>query len=130
MQIKLIALSTALFAFFIGWVIYKADTGQPCIFLDLVKIIPYGDKIGHFFLFGILAFGANLVFKHRGYCIGSISLPYGAMLIFCIDLVEELSQQYIPGRTFDFIDLMATLAGIVVFSIISYSRLVTRYLAN
>lgn len=128
MKFKLVLLSTALFAIFIGWVIYKADTGQKCIFLDLVKMIPYGDKIGHFILFGILALGANLVFKLRGFRICNINLLYGAMLIFTADVLEELSQQYIPGRTFDIADLMATLAGIVVFSMISFSRIFNKLL--
>lgn len=126
MMFKLATLSTAIFAFFIGWVIYMADTGQKSIFFDLVKIIPYGDKIGHFLLFGLLTLGANIVFKLRGIKIGNITVLYGAIVIFSIVIIEELSQQFIPGRTFDINDIMASLAGIVIFSMIPYGRILKK----
>ena len=116
MMYKLAVLSTTLFAFFIGWVIYLADTGQKSIFFDLVKIIPFGDKIGHFLLFGFLTLGPIIVFKLRGMRIGKINVLYGAIVIFCVVVIEELSQKYVPGRTFDISDIMASLAGIVAFS--------------
>ena len=116
MMYKHAVFSTTLFAFFICWVIYLADTGQDCIFFDLVKIIPFGDKIGHFLLFGFLTLGTNTVFKLRGIRIGNINVPYGAIVIFCAVVIEELSQKYTPGRTFDISDIMASLAGIVAFS--------------
>jgi VanZ family protein len=119
---KLVAFSTAMFTFFIGWVIYMADTGQESIFFDLVKITPYGDKIGHFLLFGLLALGTNIVFKLRGIRHGNITILYGAIVIFCVVVIEELSQKFIPGRTFDLIDIIASLAGIIVFSLISFGR--------
>ncbi|MFH0780993.1 MAG: VanZ family protein [Pseudomonadota bacterium] len=115
---KLAVFSTAIFAFFIGWVVYMADTGQKSIFFDLVKMIPFGDKIGHFLLFGFLALGANIVFKLRGMRIGNINLFYGAIVIFVVVVIEEVSQKFMPGRTFDINDIMASLAGIVAFSLI------------
>lgn len=126
MRFKLAVFSTVIFAIFIGWVIYMADTGQKSIFFDLVKIIPYGDKIGHFLLFGYLALGANIFFKLRGIRIGNITVQYGAIVIFGVVVTEELSQKFIPGRTFDINDIIASLAGIVVFSIIPFDRMLKK----
>ena len=126
MMYKLTIFSTTLFAFFIGWIIYLADTGQKCIFFDFVKIIPFGDKIGHFLLFGFLTLGTNIVFKLRGIRIGNINVPYGAIVIFCAVVIEEFSQKYMPGRTFDLIDIMANLAGIVAFSFMPFGFILRR----
>lgn len=123
---KLAVFSTTLFAFFIGWVVYMADTGQKSIFFDFVKTIPFGDKIGHFVLFGILTLGANIVFKFRGVGIGNIKVLYGAIMIFCVVVIEEVSQKFMPGRTFDMNDIMASLAGIVVFSLIPLGFMLKR----
>ncbi len=126
MMYKLAVFSTTLFAFFIGWVVYMADTGQKSIFFDFVKTIPFGDKIGHFVLFGILTLGANIVFKFRGVGIGNIKVLYGAIMIFCVVVIEEVSQKFMPGRTFDMNDIMASLAGIVVFSLIPLGFMLKR----
>lgn len=126
MLYKLAVFSTIIFAFFIGWVIYLADTGQKCIFFDFVKIIPFGDKIGHFLLFGFLTLGTNIVFKLRGIRIGNINVLYGAIVIFCVVVIEELSQIYMPGRTFDISDIMANLAGIVTFSFMPFGYMLKR----
>lgn len=119
---KFTVLLTAMFAVFIGWVIYLADTGQKSIFFDLVRIIPYGDKIGHFFLFGLLALGANLALKRRGISAGRIFVPFGAIVIFGVVIVEEFSQKLMPGRTFDVNDMLASLAGVILFSLVPLGR--------
>ncbi len=119
---KFTVLLTAMFAVFIGWVIYLADTGQKSIFFDLVRIIPYGDKIGHFFLFGLLALGTNLALKRRGISAGSIFVPFGAIIIFGVVIVEEFTQKLMPGRTFDVNDMLASLAGVVLFSLVPLNR--------
>jgi len=89
-------------------------------------MIPYGDKLGHFFLFGFLALGTNIVFKLRGIRICNITVPYGAIAIASIAVIEEISQKFTPGRTFDINDIMASLAGIIVFSIILFGRILNK----
>jgi VanZ family protein len=103
-----------------------ADTGQKSIFFDFVRIIPFGDKIGHFLLFGFLTLGTNIVFKLRGIRIGNINVLYGSIVIVCVVVIEELSQKYMPGRTFDVIDIIASLAGIVAFSFIPFGFMLKR----
>lgn len=99
-----------------------ANTGQKSIFFDLVKMLPYGDKIGHFFLFGLLSLGTSVVLKLRGVRFGAVFVPYGAILISCLVVIEELSQKSFPGRTFDLGDILASLIGVFVFSVLPFFR--------
>lgn len=120
MRYKLAVASTAAFALFIAWVIYMANTGQKSIFFDLVKMLPYGDKIGHFFLFGLLALGTTIVFKFRSIKFSQLAVPYGAILISCLVIIEELSQKFVSGRTFDLNDMLASLAGVLVCGVLPF----------
>lgn len=118
---RLIISTTITFSMFIAWIIYLADTRQHCIFFDLVRRMPYGDKIGHAVLFGVLSLGATLALKLKGLNLGRGIVPYGALLIFTIALGEELSQYFIPGRTIDIADLTADLCGITICARMAYS---------
>lgn len=96
-----------------------ADTGQHSIFFDLVKTIPYGDKVGHVFLFGFLTLGLNTATRFKTAGIGRIRLFVGTALVSLFVLAEELSQQFFSSRSFDLNDLFADAIGIIIFSLIS-----------
>ena len=113
---RLILIATVLFGLFIAWIVYLADTGQDSIFFEVVKVLPLGDKLGHFVLFGLLALGANLALKHMGIRWGRWLVPAGALVVFVLAAAEELSQMFVSGRTCDITDLLADMAGIVVFT--------------
>jgi VanZ family protein len=100
---------------FILWVIYLANTGQSSIFFKFVSSIPYGDKLGHFCLFGVLALGANFAFKLKSFRLAKLEIYVGSALVLSFAIIEELSQYYIPNRTFDFADLIADILGIATF---------------
>lgn len=116
---KLITIVSVTFLGFIIWVIYQANTGQHSIFFELVRCIPYGDKVGHFCLFGLLALGANFAFKLKSYSVLSYNLYIGSSVVFLFVLLEELSQYFIPSRTLDIADLLADALGILTFSLIT-----------
>ena len=107
---------TILFALFIILIIVLADNGQLGI-LKFVNQIPYGDKAGHFILYGILTLLIDLTLLR--------SLPFqsprrvtvisGLILILLIG-VEELSQQFFASRTVSFQDLFAGYLGVILFS--------------
>ncbi len=44
----------------------------------------------------------------------------GAVLVLAFALIEELSQFFVVSRTLDAIDLLADVAGILVFSVLTY----------
>jgi len=105
-----------LFGLFIALIIILADLGK-LGFLGLVNSIPYGDKAGHFLLYGILTLLINLTFirAHPDSSPGSIVLRIGLILALLIGL-EEVSQQFFEKRTFSLVDLAASYLGVIAFS--------------
>jgi VanZ family protein len=104
---------------FIAWIIYLANTAQHSVFFELIASIPYGDKLGHFCLFGLLTLGANFAFKLKSFPLFSVKIYLGAIIVFVMVVSEELSQYFIPNRTLDAADLLADILGIITFSIIT-----------
>lgn len=96
---RLVNLTTAAFFVFLVWIIHLADSGKTMPFFQMAKSTPYGDKIGHFILFGFFAFLLILVFRWRGFWAGPLFIPYGALLVVVLVVVEEASQRWFPGRT-------------------------------
>ncbi|ALO34530.1 trypsin [Colwellia sp. MT41] len=115
----LIPLAAVAFFGFILWVIYLANTGQNSVFFQLVARIPYGDKFGHFFLFGLLTLATNIAFRFKSFPLFSRELFLGSILVFIFVVIEEFSQYFIPHRTFDLIDLSADFIGIAFFSVVT-----------
>ncbi|WP_461534920.1 VanZ family protein [Spongorhabdus nitratireducens] len=113
------------FLLFLAWVIYLADTGGKLYIMDLVRSIPYGDKLGHFALFGLLTLGANLSMGCRRWTVpgkiwfGRLRLYRGATIVTIAVVLEECSQYFLPRRTFDLGDLAADMAGILLFCLIT-----------
>ncbi|MDO6486998.1 VanZ family protein [Colwellia sp. 6_MG-2023] len=116
---KLISIIAVAFLMFITWIIYLANTAQNSIFFELVASIPYGDKLGHFCLFGLLTLGVNFVFKLKSYTLISLNIYVGSTVVFFFVLLEELSQYFIPSRTLDITDLLADILGIITFSLVT-----------
>lgn len=108
------------FFIFILWVIYLANTGQSSVFFELVSLIPYGDKVGHFMLFGILTLATNIGLRFSTWSCGKKSIYWGATLVFIFAGVEELSQHFVSSRTLDITDFSADLAGIIAFSFFTF----------
>mgnify|MGYP000747398890 CR=1 FL=1 len=116
---KFIAFVSVAFFGFIIWIIYLANTSQNSVFFEFVASIPYGDKLGHFCLFGLLTLAANFAFKLRFFTIISCKMYMGAIVVFLFALIEELSQHFISNRTLDAIDLFADVIGIITFSFLT-----------
>ena len=105
-----------LFALFIVLIIVLADMGRLGI-LKQVNRIPYGDKAGHFILYGILTLLVDLTLfrslpEQNPKWVAAMS---GLTLAFLIG-IEEFSQQYFPSRTFSLRDLTASYLGVIFFS--------------
>lgn len=104
----------ALFTIFILLIIFLADRGQlgP---IGYLYDFPYGDKVGHFILFGLLNFFITLAFL-RALPFQRpklIALSVGLILGLIIG-AEEYSQKFFEKRTFDLIDLTASYIGLIV----------------
>lgn len=116
---KLITALAVAFFVFIVWIIYLANTGGSSIFFDLVRAIPYGDKLGHFSLFGFLTLVVVIALRFRTITFGRLNIYYGAILVAVFALGEELSQALVASRTFDLLDLTADTLGILAASFVA-----------
>ena len=106
-----------LFTFFILLVILLADMGVLNRYVGFVYEFPYGDKAGHFILYGLLAlFLALALFRARpGLSRRRIAGECGLVLALLIGL-EEFSQLFFSSRTFDLVDLTFSYLGVAFFS--------------
>src|SRR5688572_22012801 len=95
------------FTLFILAVIFLANRGQLGPIARMYDF-PYGDKVGHFVLFGLLSFFLTLTFlralPNRNPKL--VALSMGLVLALLIG-AEEYSQKFFEKRTFDLIDLTA-----------------------
>ncbi len=113
----LLVLSGILTLAFTIWLIHEANIGRDNALFKLVRATPYGDKIGHILLAGILTLIANYFLKNRVWRVARVPLPVGSLIVVAILALEEASQYYLPTRSLDIIDALANLAGIALFSI-------------
>ena len=130
------------FFIFISYIIFLADTADYNFAFRVVGHIPYGDKMCHTLLYGMMAFLLNYGLGFRRvrlpphlqplYRIKAFSAlrfkgavataPYGSIIVLMFAILEECSQYWIPSRTFDLWDLGADFAGVVLFS--QYRRII------
>lgn len=106
---------TVIYLVILAGIIALADVKSTSYLLDFVGAIPYGDKIGHFVLFGIFAFLANLSLGVRSVGIGKLRYLLGSLIVLVIITFEEFTQIFMRGRTFSLIDLLCGYAGVLVF---------------
>ena len=106
-----------LFTLFIILIIVLADAGILARYVGFVYEVPFGDKAGHFILYGILTLLINLaLFRSRpDLSRMQLALRCGLTLALLIGL-EEFSQQYFSHRTFDLVDLSFSYMGLLCFS--------------
>ena len=83
--------------------------------LNFVGNIPYGDKLGHFVLMGGFSFLLNLVLSAKTFGFGKFNYLLGSLIVFVVVTLEEISQIFVSGRTFDWGDLIFDYFGIFVF---------------
>lgn len=117
---KTIVVATALLMVFMFWLIYMANTEQDTVIFEIVRSISYGDKMGHFLLFGILSLAMNLVLKLKVMSIYVFKIYYGAVVVLFIVMIEEVSQHFVVSRTLDLMDFLASVAGILVFTTLGH----------
>ncbi len=109
-------------ALFIVLIIILADLGK-LGFLGILNSIPYGDKAGHFILYGILTLLLDLAFirarpeSSRRWIVLRIALIL-ALLIG----IEEYSQQFFANRTFSLLDLLFSYLGVAFFSRVAIKK--------
>jgi hypothetical protein len=101
-------------------IILKANLAEYNFAFYAVGDIPYGDKMMHMLLFGVMAWGLNYGLNFKKITIHipfALHLPKGSLYVALFATLEETSQLFISSRTFDTGDLIANLIGITLFSL-------------
>ncbi|MEM6254464.1 MAG: hypothetical protein AAF821_16225 [Cyanobacteria bacterium P01_D01_bin.156] len=81
--------------------------------LTLLRKISYYDKIGHVVLYAISSYLGHRVLNYR-YFKGVRWLPVFSVLFGLVMTAEEIVQGLSPYRTLDALDLVCSLAGVVL----------------
>lgn len=111
-RIKILAI---VYFLILAGIVVLADLRATQFLFQPVRRLPYGDKISHFLLMGFFSFLVNLALKARTVRLWKIDLLLGSLIVLAVVTIEEFSQKFIRGRTFDLIDLLADFAGIFIF---------------
>ena len=109
-----------IFTLFILLIIVLADAGLLARYIGFVYELPWGDKAGHFILYGILTLLLDLaLFRARpDRSPRRLAALCGLILALLIG-IEEFSQQFFVHRTFDLIDLLFSYLGVTCFSVLA-----------
>ena len=103
------------YVFLLAVIIFIAGRKGTRYVLNFVGNIPYGDKIGHFLLMGGFSFLLNLVLNAKTVGRGKFNYLLGSLIVAVVVTLEEISQIFVGGRTFDWGDLVFDYLGILVF---------------
>ena len=109
-----IKILTSIYIFILAGIIFLADF-YGTNFFNFVGIVPLGDKLGHFFLMGAFSFLLNLALSAKTVKFVLFNYLSGSLIVFGLVTIEEISQIFIIGRTFDAGDLIFDYAGIFIF---------------
>lgn len=109
-------LPTILFFGLICGIIYMADAHHQNWLMSLPKHLPYGDKLGHFMLFGMMGGFLDFTLNYRKITIWRQRLLLGSLLVFCFAVLEECSQMAFASRTFDLKDIAFDVMGLCAFA--------------
>lgn len=106
-----------LFTIFILLIIVLADAGVLAHYVGFLYYMPFGDKLGHFFLYGILSLVINLaLFRSLPLHSRKLLAAKSGMFLALLIGLEEFSQQFFSNRSFDLVDLIFSYLGLVSFS--------------
>ncbi len=98
------------FSLFLLLILMLANNGSDLILL--FTQFPMADKIGHFSLFGALAFLVNKALSCRTRIWFGKVILVGSFWVLALVALEELSQIFINTRQFDVTDFMYDCVGI------------------
>ena len=96
----------------LGVTVVLADAGLLVRFFTYVRLIPYGDKGGHFLLTGLASCLLNLMLRCRTIRWGGQSWLWGSLVLFVFFTLEEGSQYWMTTRSFSWGDMLSNWLGI------------------
>ncbi len=106
------------FFIFISFIIFLADTADHNFAFRLIGHIPYGDKIAHMILYGLMALFLNYGLNFKSKKIFGFNMQIGAIIVLTFAGVEEITQYWLPSRTCDIFDFVGDMVGVTLFSLL------------
>ncbi|CAA6808011.1 MAG: Trypsin [uncultured Sulfurovum sp.] len=110
------------FFIFISFIIYLADSADHNFAFRLIGQIPYGDKLMHALLYGVMALFLNYGLNFKSKNIFGFNMQVGALIVLTFAGLEEITQYWLPSRTCDMFDFVADTVGVILFSFIKWGR--------
>ena len=110
---------TILFAILLTILVILANFGLGSLLFGFLDYVPGEDKTAHFILFGMMSFFLNTELYFEKLSIYPVSIMKGSFILIVIVTLEEMSQYFIPSRTFSWLDLSASYLGIYLFGYLS-----------
>ena len=104
-----------LFVLILILIVIIANLGLGPLLFPFVYYIPWGDKLGHLILMGILSFLVNLAMGASKVRILSKDILTGSLLVLVVVTLEEFTQLFLKFRGFSIVDLLFDYAGIIAF---------------
>ena len=106
---------TVVYVCVLAVIVFLADKRTTQYLFKPLRNLPYGDKIGHFLLMGFFSFLLNLALSAKTVNLWKFNYLLGSLIVLTVVTIEEVSQIFIRGRTFDLGDLAADFLGIFLF---------------
>jgi len=110
------------FFIFISFIIFLADTADHNFAFRLIGYLPYGDKVMHTLLYGLMALLLNFGLNYKSKKIFGLNLQIGAILVLTFAGLEEITQYWLPSRTCDIFDFVADTLGVSLFSLVHWGK--------
>lgn len=110
-----IKILTVVYVCVLAVIVFLADKRTTQYLFKPLRNLPYGDKIGHFLLMGFFSFLLNLALSAKTVNLWKFNYLLGSLIVLTVVTIEEVSQIFIRGRTFDLGDLAADFLGIFLF---------------
>lgn len=110
-----VVIITVLFALLLLAIVIANNSGTLPDFLYRLYLVPFGDKIGHLLLTGLLSLLVNLSLSCRKTRLASRDFLLGSLLVGGVVTLEELTQIFFPTRNVSFYDLLSSYLGIWLF---------------
>lgn len=114
MKFKLV---TGAYVLLLVIIVALADWRAPQPLFAFMYGIPYGDKLGHFFVMGLFSLVLNLSLSCRAFVVRGVRVLKGTLIVLCLVMLEETSQLFIRHRSFDMVDLLFDCLGIFTFDL-------------
>lgn len=96
-------------------IVALADVGVLAPLVQGIHRVPLGDKLAHLVLATGLGFFAAVLAPRPA--LGRV--PTSTTFVLAVASLEELSQRWVAGRTFDLVDLAADVIGIATGTVLA-----------